>query len=348
MVSRIIASALLRKQSEEELVISETRFRSTFEQAAVGIAHVDTDGHWLRVNQKLCDIVGYTRDELLQLTFQDITHPEDLSVDNESRLQLLDHHIDNYTKEKRYIRKDRSIVWVNLTVAVSRKPSGEPDYFISVIEDISARKSAEEDLQKSYKSLQKTLNDAIKTMVTIVEMRDPYTAGHQQIVAEIAVAIAREMKLDEKSIENLKTAAIIHDIGKLYVPAEILSKPGKLTSIEISLVKVHAQSGYEILKDVELPYPIAEIVLQHHERLDGSGYPQGLKGDQILIEARIVSVADVVEATTSHRPYRPGFGIDAALEEIEKNKGILYDEKVVEVCVKLFREKGFKFEPTES
>ena len=150
--------------------------------------------------------------------------------------------------------------------------------------------------------------------------------------------------MSSEAVDIIRMAGAIHDIGKISVPVEILAKPGKITDIEMSLIKVHPQAGYNILKDVELPYPIAEIVLQHHERVDGSGYPQGLRGGQILIEAQIIAVADVVEAISSYRPYRPALGIDAALEEIEKNKGILYDEKVVETCIKLFREEGFEFE----
>ena len=182
----------------------------------------------------------------------------------------------------------------------------------------------------------------------MVETRDPYTAGHQRRVSTLARTIAQEMGFTNDVVDTIRMAGIIHDIGKISVPAEILSKPGKISDIEMSLIKVHSQSGYDILKEAELPYPIAEVVLQHHERLDGSGYPQGLKGDQILAEAKIISVADVVEAIASFRPYRPGFGIDIALGEIEKNKGILYDEKAVDVCIKLFQEKGFKFESTES
>jgi len=152
------------------------------------------------------------------------------------------------------------------------------------------------------------------------------------------------MGLPKDTIDTVRMAGAIHDIGKISVPAEILSKPGKMTNIEMSLIKVHSQTGYDILKDVELPYPIAEIVLQHHERLDGSGYPQGLKDGQILLEAQIITVADVVEAMASHRPYRPALGIEVALEEIEKGKGIFYDAGVVEACLTLFREKGFRLD----
>jgi HD-GYP domain-containing protein (c-di-GMP phosphodiesterase class II) len=150
--------------------------------------------------------------------------------------------------------------------------------------------------------------------------------------------------LSSDTVDTIRMAGIIHDIGKISIPAEILSKPGKLSDTEFSLIKIHSQTGYDILRDVGLPYPVAEMVLQHHERLDGSGYPQGLKNGQIHLESQIIAIADVVEAIASHRPYRPALGIGVALEEIEKNKGVLYDAGVVDVCVKLFREKRFNFE----
>jgi putative nucleotidyltransferase with HDIG domain len=179
-------------------------------------------------------------------------------------------------------------------------------------------------------------------MVSAVEMRDPYTAGHQIRVAELARAIATEIGLPKDKIDGIRMAGSIHDIGKLSIPAEILSKPTKLTNIEFSLIKEHSRIGYEMLKNVESPWPLAQIVYQHHERMDGSGYPQGLKGDEILMEARIMAVADVVESMASHRPYRPALGIEAALEEIEKNKGILYDDATVNACLRLFRGKNYQ------
>ena len=184
----------------------------------------------------------------------------------------------------------------------------------------------------------------IQVVATIVELRDPYTAGHQRRVADLAVAIATELGLPEGQVHGLHLAGSIHDLGKIYVPAEILSKPGKLTAIEFSMIKIHPQAGYDILKDVEFSWPIAQMVLQHHERLDGSGYPQGLKADGILIEAKILVVADVVEAMATHRPYRAALGIDAALKEIERGHGTAYDAAVVDACMKLFGEKRFAFE----
>jgi putative nucleotidyltransferase with HDIG domain len=179
-------------------------------------------------------------------------------------------------------------------------------------------------------------------MARAVETRDPYTAGHQKQVAGLSCAIARELGLSESHVEGIRVAGIIHDIGKISVPSKVLAKPAKLTELEFGIVKTHPEVGYEILKSIEFPWPIAQMVLQHHERMNGSGYPQGLSGKDILLEARILCVADVVEAMASHRPYRAGLGIESALEEILQNKGTLYDPDVVATCVRLFKEKGFE------
>jgi putative nucleotidyltransferase with HDIG domain len=211
--------------------------------------------------------------------------------------------------------------------------------------DFTARQQAENEREAALGALRKTLDSMISTMSRIVEMRDPYTAGHQKRVAELAGAIARGMKLTDPQIEHLLMAARIHDIGKMYVPSDILSKPGKLSEIEWSLIITHVQGSYEILKDLEFSQPVAITALQHHERMDGSGYPKGLKRDEILIEAKILAVADVVEAMSSHRPYRPALGIDAALEEITRNKGKLYDADVVDTCLELFNSGRFEFKP---
>ena len=175
-----------------------------------------------------------------------------------------------------------------------------------------------------------------------VETRDPYTAGHQRRVADLARSIATEMNLSVDQIDGIRMAAAIHDLGKISVPAEILSKPTKLTALEFSLIKTHSQSGHDILQDIDFPWPIARMVLEHHERMNGSGYPNGLTGDNLLLESRIMAVADVVESMASHRPYRPSLGIEAALEEIEKNRGVLYDTGAVDACLRVFREKGYQ------
>ncbi|MCX7173605.1 MAG: HD domain-containing protein [Proteobacteria bacterium] len=187
------------------------------------------------------------------------------------------------------------------------------------------------------------LTDTIQAIATTIEMRDAYTAGHQRRVSELAAAIAHAMGLPQEEIDGLHLAAVIHDLGKISIPAEILSKPAKLSQIEFELIKTHPQTGYEILKGIDFPWPIAQIVLQHHERLDGSGYPQGMKGEVMLPEARILAIADVVEAMASHRPYRPTLGIDAALDEITRNQGRFYDPGAVDACLGLFKTEGFAF-----
>ncbi len=209
--------------------------------------------------------------------------------------------------------------------------------FNEVKEELKKRKVAEERLQN-------IMQDIIYTIAKIVEMKDPHRAGHERRVAQLAVAIAKEMGLPKNKIEGLRVAALLHDVGVINTPSEILTRPSKLTKLEYAIVKNHSKDGYEILKNINFPWPVSEIVLQHHERMNGSGYPQGLTGKDIMLEARILSVADVVEAMCSDRPHRPALGIEEALKEIEKNKGILYDEKVVDICIKLFKEKGFKFE----
>jgi putative nucleotidyltransferase with HDIG domain len=198
--------------------------------------------------------------------------------------------------------------------------------------------------ESSLLTLQENLKSTVQAIATAVEMRDAYTAGHQHRVAHLAIAIAREIGLREMQIEGLFLAATIHDVGKINVPAELLSKPGKLTPLEYQMIQTHVQTGYEIMKGIKFPWPIAQIVLQHHERLDGSGYPQGLKGEVILLEAKILAVADVVEAMMSHRPYRQALGVEAALAQVDQNKGRLYDPAAVEACVDLFRNKGFNFQ----
>jgi putative nucleotidyltransferase with HDIG domain len=203
---------------------------------------------------------------------------------------------------------------------------------------------AEGEAKKSLTKLRKAFGAIIQVLEKTVEIRDPYTAGHQRRVADLARNIAKEMGLSSDRIDGIKITGIIHDIGKIHIPAEILSKPRALTNIEFSLIKTHPQVGADILKAIDFPWPVGKVILQHHERMDGSGYPNGLSEKDILLEARILGVADVVEAMASHRPYRPALGIDKALKEISDNRGILYDKDVVDVCLKLFREKNYQFE----
>ncbi len=214
---------------------------------------------------------------------------------------------------------------------------------IVVMHDITARKDMEAFQARALARIRAAFGATIRVLNNLVEAKDPYTGGHQKRVADLSRTIATEMELPAERIDGLRLAAEIHDIGKIIVPSEILSKPGVISESEWGLVKNHVKVGYELLKDIEFPWPVAEIIYQHHERMNGSGYPRGLKGEQIIIEARILAVADVVEAMSSHRPYREAHSIEETMAEIEKNKGILYDEKVAEVCLKLFREKDYNF-----
>ena len=199
-------------------------------------------------------------------------------------------------------------------------------------------------LKQIYKKLQKFIEGTAYIIMKVVETRDPYSIGRQQRVSKLATAIAREMKLSQDKIEGTKIASLVHDIGKVNLPTEIISKPSKLIEVEFNLIKNCPKVGYDILKKVDFPWPIAEIVLQHQEKIDGSGYPRGLKGDEICIEAKILGVANVVEAMSSYKSYRPALSIGEALAEISKNKNILFDTEVVDTCIKLFKEKDFKFE----
>ncbi|MBL7213110.1 MAG: HD-GYP domain-containing protein [Desulfobacteraceae bacterium] len=209
--------------------------------------------------------------------------------------------------------------------------------------EMRERKRAEEDLRRSLERLQVTMKGAIQAIAVTVEIRDPYTAGHQLRVADLSSAIAKELGFSKEQTEEIYLDAAVHDIGKIALPVEFLVKPGQLSEMELELFKPHAEMGYKILKPIGFPWPIAQVVLQHHERMDGSGYPRGLAGEEIVMEARILGVADTVEAMASDRPYRPALGIDKALEEIQRHRGVLYDPAVVDACLKLFTEKGFEF-----
>jgi PAS domain S-box-containing protein len=337
-----------RKRVEEALRESEELFRVAQEMSPDGFTILHPlrnekgeiiDFTWVYENKTIARINGTDPEEVKGERMLDLfpTHKGTsifeayIYVSNSGKPQII---------EEVYVGEIVSRpTWLRLVVV----SMGEDIAILA--QDISERKIAEEKLAKSYESLQKALNDAINTMVKIVELRDPYTAGHQQKVADLATAIAVEMKFDDTQIEQLRMAATVHDIGKIYVPSDILSKPGKLTNIELSLIRTHAQNGYDIVKGMELPGAIAETILQHHERLDGSGYPNGLKAEDTLMKAKILAVADVVEAMASHRPYRSALGIDKALEEISKNRGRLYDPDVVDACLELFNSDRFEFKP---
>lgn len=318
-----------RKQAEE-------RYRSIFENAQEGIYRSTPDGKFIMANQAMARILGYDSPEGLIHGVTDIDHQLYVQPGERAKtIKLIEQQ--NFAKddEIQFYKKDGSKIWAYRTMQAIHDKKGRLQYLDGIIEDITHRKN-------SMDQLRKALGGTIRAIASMVEARDPYTAGHQRRVADMARAIAKEMNLSDEQIEGIRLAGTIHDIGKISVPAEILSSPRKLSDLEFSLIKTHAQSGYDILKDIEFPWSIARMVLEHHERMNGSGYPNGLTGDKILLESRILSVADVVEAMAMHRPYRASLGLDAALDEITKNRGRLFDPDAVDACLRLFNEKGYK------
>jgi len=326
-----------RKQDEAALQESEIRFRQLADATWEGIL-IHRDGILLDGNQALFDMFGYKTAEAIGRSILDFIDPEYTEkivqrLKETTQTSIL--HVEGKGR-----KKDGTVFPIEALgrpITHNNLPAR-----VTAVRDLTERIGAEQKLQNTLASLRKAVSATVQVLVTAVETRDPYTAGHQNRSAALAHAIATEMGLSQDKIDGIGMAGSIHDIGKLSIPAEILSKPTNLTEIEFPLIKEHAKKGYEMLKDVESPWPLAEMVYQHHERMDGSGYPRGLKGEEILIESRILAVADVVESMASHRPYRPALGLDAALEEIENNKGTLYDADAVDACLRLFREKGYQ------
>lgn len=337
-VSRNIAS---RRRAEEELRESEEKFRSLFQNMSEGVA----------LHQLLCDAAGRALDYRIV----------DVNPAYEKQTGVMQQAVKGGLASGVYGTDMAPFLETYGTVVrtgeprcfetyfppmqrhfeISVFPSGQ-GLFATVFSDITERKRSEMALTESNERLKRALGSTVQAMAATVETRDPYTAGHQRRVADLASAIASEMGLSEDQAEGIRMAAMVHDIGKISIPAEILCKPTKLTQIEFELIKMHPQSGYDILKDVHFPWPIARIVLEHHERMNGTGYPAGLKGEMISLDARILAVADVVEAIASHRPDRPARETPEALEEITKHKGVLYDPEVAEACRRLFQQKAYR------
>jgi len=339
-----------RKQTAEALRASEAKYRLLSEHTADIVWLMDMDLHVTYQSPSSQKQRGFTFQEITELPLEKNLTPESFKLATETfsaglpKIKADPGYNPVIVLELEYYHKDGSTFWTESKFSIIRDASGTPVSILGEARNITDRKRAEDEREAAIRALQQTLSSMINTMSKIVEIRDPYTAGHQQRVAELSGAIAREMNLPDSKIESLVMAAKVHDIGKIYVPADLLNRPGKLSGIEMGLIKTHVQGSYDVLQNIEFSQPVAQMVFQHHERLDGSGYPNGLKGDKLLLEAKILAVADVVEAMISHRPYRPARGLDQALEEISGNSGVLYDAEVVDVCVKLFKEKGFEFQ----
>jgi len=339
-----------RKQTEESILRSKMLLQSVIDSTPDWMYVKDLQHKFLLVNRSFAEAQNIAPQDMINRADTDF-FSEELCLGNPDKGIRGFHADDNQAFQGQTVHNPRNMVtWADgsmHTYDTYKIPladqSGKIYAALVYSRDITEQRRAEDEREASFKTLQKTLHDVINTMSKIVEMRDPYTSGHQGRVADLSGAIAREMKLDDSRVEHLMMAASIHDVGKMYVPADILSKPGKLSEIEWAMIKTHVQGSYEILKDLEFSQPIALMALQHHERLDGSGYPNGLKGKEMMIEAKILAVADVAEAMSSHRPYRPGLGLDKALEEISQNRGVLYDPDIVDTCLELFNSGRFEF-----
>lgn len=319
-----------RKRAEEELRTEALIYEHIYD----GIIVTDLEGNIIRWNPAAERMFGYLQDEVVRKTVGLLSTRIIKGTLRDGR----------WSGEINFARKDGTEGVCETVVVPLRDEHDNISAVFGVCRDITERKQAEEELKASFEKLRRALEETVGALASAVEMRDPYTAGHQRCVAQLAGAIARDMGLPEDKIDGIRMAGLIHDLGKINVPAEILTKPGQIGELEFSIIKTHAQTGYEILKEIEFPWPVAQIVLQHHERLDESGYPLGLSGEDIFLEARILAVADVVEAMASHRPYRSALNLKKALEEISKHRGVLYDPDVVDACLRLFNEKGFTFE----
>jgi PAS domain S-box-containing protein/putative nucleotidyltransferase with HDIG domain len=330
------------KLMEEALRQSEANLKKAQEVGHVGSWYLDLKKNKFIWSDETCRIFGVPQGTVLTFEeFLEVVHPNEREcVDKAWRAGLKK---DLYDIEHRIV-VNGEVKWVRERAEVELDDKTKGIRATGTVQDITDLKRTEEELKESFEHLRRSLESTVSALASALEMRDPYTAGHQQRVTDLACAIAEEMGLSEEQINGIRMAGLIHDIGKINIPAEILNKPGELTEIEYNLFKNHPQVGHDILKSVEFPWPVAQIVLQHHERMDGSGYPQGLSGDEIMLEARILAVADIVEAIASHRPYRPARGAGDALEEILHNKGTLYDLEVVDACLRVFYEKGFTFE----
>jgi PAS domain S-box-containing protein len=335
-----VARDITERKEAEKALIGEKNFSNAVINSSPGLMFVFGEkGNIIQWNSNAENVTSYSASEISKMNVLEFVAKEYTMTAAEAVQEAL-------TKGQASVELD-----------VLTKPGKKIPFFIAgrrtKIEnaicvvcagmDITERKQAEEAVKRSYEQLKETLHATVNALASTVETKDQYTAGHQPRVTQLACAIAEEMGLPAEQIEGIRMAASIHDLGKVLVPAEILNKPGPLTEIQYEMIKMHPQAGYDILKGIKFPWPVAEIVLQHHEMMDGSGYPQGLTGKEIMLEARILMVANVIEAMNSHRPYRPAFDMKVALEEISKNRGVLYDQQVVDACIRLITEKAFAF-----
>ena len=340
-VSNLRKEVLALKQSEKASKINLSEMNQIFQTVADGVIVIDKDFNVVRVNETFTVLSGFSEQESIGRKCYEI-FPGALCHTPGCPMVRISCCVERVEYEVNKQRRNRTKIPCIVTATPLRGSDGELLGIVENFKDISRLKGIQEDLQQSFEKFRKAMGGIIQAISLTIEKRDPHTAGHQRRVAKLSRAIATDMGFSWDRIEGIRMAAAIHDLGKIHVPAAILSRPGRLSEPELGIIRIHPNIGYDILKGIKFSWPIAQTILQHHERMDGSGYPFGLFADDILEEARILAVADVVEAMSSHRPYRPAHGIDKALEEISKGKGILYDPNVVDVCLNLFLKKNFK------
>jgi len=350
-LSLTIEVALYKSRTESQLQESEQLLSTTLGSLAEAVVATDTEGRVTYMNPAAAVMLGVGQEEALGMEVAGVF----TVLDQDTRLPItgLDeiccpHTAQPMCEDMLLVTRAGLEVPVGLSISPVRGSRGDFRGRVQVLRNVSLRKNAEAELQGSMQALRTAFRQTVRALASMAEKRDPYTAGHQQRVARLACAIGRELGLSPESVEGLEVAGTLHDIGKVYVPAEILAKPARLSHMEMGIMKSHSEVGFEILREVNFPWPVARSVLEHHERLDGSGYPGGLKGAEISREARILAVADVVEAMSSHRPYRAALGLPLALDEIRSGRDRIYDAEAVDACLALMNGGGFTFDEPES
>jgi len=328
-----------------------SRLRQLVEGAGDIVWTVDMAMNPTYVSNSIRHQLGYTPDEAMNTRMEDVFAPESyrramMVLAEEMAADRSPARDANRTRtlELELVHKDGHFVPVEVCCSTLRDTDGNPIEIMAVARNIDERRRLEEQNRAGTEKLVRALQQTVQSLATLLEMRDSYTAGHQRRVADLTCAIGRRMGLAEDMVRGLRLAGLIHDIGKVRVPAEILSSTRRLCAAEVEIIKMHPTVGYEVLCGIDFPWPVAEAVYQHHERLDGSGYPRGLAGEQIILEARILAVGDAVEAIASERPYRRALGMDAALDEVMRHRNTLYDSSVVDACVEVIRVDGYTLE----
>jgi PAS domain S-box-containing protein/putative nucleotidyltransferase with HDIG domain len=342
-----IEIALYKFEMEMKLKTREKWLSTILKNIGDGVIATDKNGKISFINKQAETLTGWKFNEAMNKNLERV-----YTVYSEKTNKPLTIPINKLLKGKRtrirhevaLLSKSEDKIFVDQDINPTLDEGEQVTGLVVTFSDITQRKKAEKQIKKSWENQKKAMEGAVEAMAYTIEARDPYTAGHQRRVTKLAVEIAKEMGLKKDKVDGIQMAGSLHDIGKIYIPAEILSKPGKISDVEYNIIKTHPKVGADILNSIDFPWPVSDIVRQHHERMDGSGYPNGLSGDEILLEARVLAVADVIEAMASHRPYREALSLEEALEEIKKNKGKLYDKKASEAAIKVCSKEGFSFD----